>query len=583
MSAGRDALCAPAKRRAPVGRGASSAVERWWPATALGVLLVLGAALALWQTRGTTLSYDEWSWTAERWDLSLSTLLEPHNQHLSLIPVAIYRCLFATVGLDDYTPYRLVLAAGHVSCGAAVFLYVRARVGAVLAVAATVLVIFNGAAWQNILWPFQIAWLVSVAAGIAALLALDRGERVADAVAAALLTVSVASSGVGLTFMVVAGVDIAVSRRRWRDALIVAVPLALYGAWWIGFQEPGPPRMPIADVPLYLLRSASAALLSLVGLYRPPGISIPSVSLTAGVPLLLALLAVTAWRLRRLGHVPPRVIALAVGAISFWALAAIQRGSVSPPGTSRYIYVGAVLIILLAADLARGASIRSAVAAGLCFAAIAVGVSFLPVFGDVAGQLRHDAERTRVALGAADLARDNVAATENLEMLPGYPIVVLQAAQYFRARDAWGSPAASASQIAAAAPGIRSRADAELARFDDAALRPPPGPAREGAPPPLNDAVGGRAERRQSCLTFATSTAREGALAVTVPPQGLLLRARGAPATLELRRFAASFSAKPLGRIRAGTAARLAIRADRARQPWHARVRTRGSVTICPA
>jgi hypothetical protein len=567
----------------PVGRGVSPAVERWWPAVALGVLLVIAGALVLWQTRDTTLSDDEWLWTARRWELTPSSFLQPHNQHLSLVPVLIYRALFATVGLTDYTPYRLILAAGHLACGAAVFLYVRSRAGALIGLAAAVLVLFNGAAWQNILWPFQIAWTVSIAAGIGALLALDRRDRGADLLAAALLGLSLASSGIGVTFVIIAAVDIALSRRRWQDALIVAVPLAAYGLWWVGFQEPGPPRMPVADVPLYVLRSACAALLSLVGLYRPSGMDVPPVSLAAGLPLLTALLTLAVWRLRRLGHAPPRVIALVAGAIAFWILTAIQRGYVSPPGTSRYLYFGAVLIILLAAELARTASIRLSAAAVVCVAAIAVGASFLPVFADVGRDMRFRAEQTRVALGAVEFARENVAASENLEMLPGYPIVVLQAAQYFRARDAWGSPAASAFEIAAAPAHIRSLADTELARFDDAALKPTTGPARAGASPPVNEAVGGRVRRRGSCVSFTASPARPGAVALSVPSHGLLVRARGGPATLHLRRFAATFAGEPLASVRPETAARLSIRRDRASQPWHAQVRTRGGATICPA
>jgi hypothetical protein len=36
---------------------------------------------------------DEWIWIVNRGDFSTSAFLEPHNQHLSLVPVAIYRAL----------------------------------------------------------------------------------------------------------------------------------------------------------------------------------------------------------------------------------------------------------------------------------------------------------------------------------------------------------------------------------------------------------------------------------------------------------------------------------------------------------
>jgi hypothetical protein len=56
---------------------------------------------------------DEWIWIVNRGDFSASAFLEPHNQHLSLVPVAIYRALFETVGLEHYWPHRVVLVIGH--------------------------------------------------------------------------------------------------------------------------------------------------------------------------------------------------------------------------------------------------------------------------------------------------------------------------------------------------------------------------------------------------------------------------------------------------------------------------------------
>ena len=35
---------------------------------------------------------------------SLGTFLEPHNGHFSLVPIVLYKVLFATAGLDDYAP-----------------------------------------------------------------------------------------------------------------------------------------------------------------------------------------------------------------------------------------------------------------------------------------------------------------------------------------------------------------------------------------------------------------------------------------------------------------------------------------------
>ena len=74
-------------------------------------------------------------------------------------------------------------------------------------------------AWQNILWPFQVGWLLSLAAGLGALLALDRGDRRGEAAACALVALSLASSGIGVA--IAAGVLVDVLWRRPRAAWIV--------------------------------------------------------------------------------------------------------------------------------------------------------------------------------------------------------------------------------------------------------------------------------------------------------------------------------------------------------------------------
>ena len=68
---------------------------------------MLAAAVFLYhELRGIAPWLDEWSWITGRRGSSISTLLSPHNQHFSLVPVAIYKVLLATVGIGDYRPYR---------------------------------------------------------------------------------------------------------------------------------------------------------------------------------------------------------------------------------------------------------------------------------------------------------------------------------------------------------------------------------------------------------------------------------------------------------------------------------------------
>lgn len=124
------------------------ALTRLRPATltwiALALLLLVAAAFLFYETRGTTFWFDEWSWVLDRRGGDLDTFLKPHNEHLSLIPVAIYKLLFATVGLEHYGLYRAMVIAAHLGSAVLVFVYASRRVGSVPALCATALMLFLG-------------------------------------------------------------------------------------------------------------------------------------------------------------------------------------------------------------------------------------------------------------------------------------------------------------------------------------------------------------------------------------------------------------------------------------------------------
>ena len=72
--------------------------------------------------------------------------------------------------MDHYWPYRAVVVALHLVCVALIYVYAERRVGGWLAFAAALLILFLGPAWQVIVWPFEMAWVASLAAGLGALL-----------------------------------------------------------------------------------------------------------------------------------------------------------------------------------------------------------------------------------------------------------------------------------------------------------------------------------------------------------------------------------------------------------------------------
>src|SRR5919199_2460546 len=132
---------------------------------ALAGLLAIAAVLLVHETRGTSLWFDEWTWALTRRGGDLDTFLKPHQGHLSLVGVIVYKALFATVGIDHSAPYRVVVTACHLACVALLFVYASRRVGGVLALLAAALILFFGPGWPDILWPFQLSWLIALGAG----------------------------------------------------------------------------------------------------------------------------------------------------------------------------------------------------------------------------------------------------------------------------------------------------------------------------------------------------------------------------------------------------------------------------------
>jgi len=303
----------------------------------------------VYETRGTTLWFDEWQWALERRGGDVDTYLRPHNEHLSLVPVAVYKALFATVGIERSIPYRAVLVVAQALCAAIVYAYARPRVGTLPALACAALLLTLGPGWQDLLWPFQISWLLSLAAGIGALLALDRGDRRGEAAACALVVLSLASSGIGVAIAV--GVLVDVLWRRPPAAWVVVAPAVLYAAWWLGWEDAVLGDGDVLRAPGFAADGVAATASALTGTAGGDA------TLGWGRPLAVAAAALLVWRLVRLGRVPGRVAALGTMLAVFWLLTGARRAQLASPEESRYLYVGALLVLLLVVELARGVAL----------------------------------------------------------------------------------------------------------------------------------------------------------------------------------------------------------------------------------
>jgi hypothetical protein len=547
-------------------------------------MLVVAAAFLLHETRGTTFWVDEWGWALNRRGWDVGTFLEPHNEHLSLIPIAIYKLLFATAGLDHYTPFRVMGIAAHLGCTTLLFVYASRRVGGFLALCLAAVMLFLGPAWQDIISPFQLTWLISLSAAIGALLALDRADRRGDMLACGLLAVALASSGLGLPVALGLFAELALGRRRWRDLWIVGVPMLPYALWWLVYQDAQFVKGNIDQMPRFAADSAAGALGALSGLAGsgvPAGVD----ALAWGRPLAVLAAIGLVWGVTRQRAIPPRVIGLLVAVVAFWLLTGLRRAMISPPDASRYLYVGALFVVLLTTELARGVVLtrRTALLVGIVTAAIVL--SNAGTLRDGGRFLRAQADLARADLAALAIARDSVEPGYVAAAFPGTPFVVIRAGPYFAAAEDYGSPAYSLAELESAPEPARLVADAELIRANRVGLRPSAASDGLAGPPSVLLGARGEVSEEGACVTFRPTGVRANDAAptfeVTVPPAGLFVRTGAGTARIDVRRYAAGYSRVAPNIVAPASTATLRIAPDRARQPWRARVTSQERVRVC--
>ena len=548
------------------------------------LLAVAGAAMGLFllhETRGTTFYHDEWTWALHRRGNDAATFLEPHYGHPSMVPIVVFRILFATAGLTHYTPYLAAVIAGHLTCVALVFLYATPRVGPPVALLAAMLILGLGPAAQNILWPFQIGWMLSLSAGIAALLLLDRRDRLGDAGACILLLLSLGSSGVGLPIAVGAAIDV-LWRRRWRRGWVVAAPFVLYGVWSLTYQTDQTQRwgQDLLLTPPWVIAAPATVLSSLLGLPRSVTIDGPLQSLQWGIPLLVATAALVIATRRHMRPDVARLVALTSIVLSFWVLTALGRAFFGGPQGGRYVYVGGIFLVLIAVELARGVHVPRRVVAILAGVTALAFTSNLAGFRDAALGLKAASDLTSAELGALQIARPVAARSYVSE---GFLFDEVVAGPYFAAAQALGTPGASEARIAAMPERLRRAVDSQLVHVHRAALRPAsgaPGAQKAISGKPLGGAV---VERRGPCATVVP----QGFLAAPATPQGvfelpaagLRIAADHGPARVGMRRFADGVT--PLGAVGTGGAGTLVVRPDNSTRPWQVIVTPTGRATVC--
>ena len=542
------------------------------PATvALCVLILAVAFLLLYAGRHLTFFYDEWTFITTRRGSAISTYLDPHNGHLSLFPIVVYKVLFALFGLRHYTPYRAVGIALHLLCAGLLYVLARRRLGSSLALVPTVLLLCMGTAFQVLLWPFQIGYLASIAGGLGALVVIDREARQRDVLVAALLTWSVFSSGVGLTFLVACAIALIAGRSPWQRLWTIAVPAVLFAIWYLGWGSgEATSNRALATAPQYVADAFAGAVAGIVGLDQSwaPALGI----------LFLAIVAVL-WRSGRRGEPTPLLLAAVAGALTFWVLAAVTRAGTPEPAASRYLYVGAVFLLLIAAEASAGIRLHGVWAAGGAILLFGALTSNLGALRDGERSLRTTDDVVRASLGVVEIAAPIVSPAFQPDPVAAPQIT---AGPYLSAVRDLGSPALTATELEHSPATIRARSDLVLAHAEQLAIAPGPTAILGDRTVSVSALVGGRLTARGLCKELQP-TAPNAIVDIAVATGRTLLvhAARGQQAALYLRRLSSDFGA-PFAYMSGTPSAAIRFPADRAPTlHWQVRLLASAPVEVC--
>ena len=550
-----------------------------WAATgALAVLSLVAFVLLYRKGLRTIFYYDEWNFVLNRRDWTIGTFLEPHNEHLSLVPIALYKLLFVTVGIDDYAPYRTAVILVHLLCVALLFALVRRRVGDLIGLFVVLPILFLGTAWQDLLWPFQIAYLVSVAAGLGMLLALERRTTLGDVVAAVLIGLALASSSIGIPVAVLGAVELIARREPLRRLWLVAAPIGLYLLWSLVYGNPRAApgaqdgllpllRQNIPDTPGYVASAAAGAFGGLTGW-----------GIDWGRPLaVLAAIGVALWFVSSRPF-SPRAVAVLAAALAYWGLTGLFRAQLNTPAQSRYLYFGAILLVLLGVEFLREARLAKRAVALIGVLALTFSVSNFGPLQDGARGLQATSGLVAPALGALEVAGPST----DPQYRPRPDLAPdVAAGVYFETIEELGSPADRPDQIRARLEPERQSADTVLAQALGVTLQPRESPVSPGSRPQVDAVVAGGLSVRPGCVTLQP-TAGGSILDVTVPPGGIAITTSGAaPVEVRARQFADAYPEGPLGTVGARSTAMLRFPPRSDIGPWHVRLTPTEPVTVC--
>jgi hypothetical protein len=488
-----------------------------WSADAAFVLLV-GATIVCFLVKANGLGFFADDWRLAQRGGSVGDYFQPYNDSLTVVPIAIYRALYATFGFRTAFPLRLVGVLSGASIAMAMFLVVRARVGTAAALVA-------GSA---LLWYPNFAVIPSTFDHYLALTAivvcawlLTREGLVADASLASVLTFALCNSGIGVVGGVGAMIYVALARAPLSRWVSVIVPMAAWTTWRLlmsqhtrGNGVHSPSRL------IHFVFDGIAA--SFRGLVFN--------SSALAVLLATAFLITLCSRLRQGVRASRNEVAWSVVLVAWWVGLAYTRGALGTQAV-RYDLAGSAFIVLafLPTRVKTWRMLHQpvALAAGAAFAALVVLVNHGVIFENQRElALEYDGIRANLMVGNLDAA-----VVPDRVLLPVGGLAPLSAGEYRRLVAKFGRP-----------PGTRAK-DLDAAVVALGGVRP----------------VVARADASGRCIELARPSPVSGGSSLT-------LRAGADDVALRLRRF--DDASTDVGTIPAGSTAIIRLPGPEGTRPW---------------
>jgi hypothetical protein len=537
--------------------------------TAAIVAAVIVLTLAQW---GVTYFQDTFAFLLDRQDFSADSFFAPHNEHIVVIPVAITKLLLAVFGMTSNTPEQVAMGLTLLAAAILVFVYVRRRIGPWPAVIAAALLLFLGSGWSVLLWPFENEFTLPIVFGLAALLLLEGEDSRGDRWACLMLSLGVLSGSLGVCFLVAAFVDVVLrhKERGWGRAYLFVVPLVLYLLWFAGWGHEAEHHMTLENVlnsPVYVLEGFASSLDSLAGLSTIP-INSPGQN-DWGRPLLLAAIALIAFGQWRRPGFSRGFWVVSAAAVTYWLLASFNYIPGREASATRYVYAGAVFVLLMAAELLRPWPFsRKALWVAGAVALLAIGPNLAKMKEGGAWE-KEQSVLTRADLAALEISRPTIAPSFTLgsvDVAGTASLSIVEAGKYFEAVDRWGSPAYTPEELEDAPANGRKYADIVLGQALPIST----------AITPDSFSAGSAAE---NCVELEPGSAPAetrldpGTTRIEVAP--------GGPAAFSLRRFAGGeYPVRTAGADGESTTL-LKIPRDEADQPWYLHVEAAQLVRVC--